>query len=333
MVAATGHGNFGHVVQFYGHEEELADRVAVYLREALDDGGVAIVIATQAHRRAFEARLTGAGADLDAAIDRGAYLVLDADEMVRALMTGDRLDGDAFEAVIGGLIRQAGQDGSSTGPVRAYGEMVALLWDEGLVSAAVQLEQMWDRLGERHPFSLFCGYPADAVIRDGHLDAFAEVCRLHREVLGPWPGDSAAARSAAARSAAARSAAALGATRTFAFYREAPAAARHFAVDALPRLGAADLADDAALVVTELAANAIVHAHSGFTVDLAARPGLLRISVRDASPAPAAPAAAALPAAPLHGLGAVDALASRWGVEPLGPAGKAVWVELRRPSR
>jgi hypothetical protein len=147
---------------------------------------------------------------------------------------------------------------------------------------------------------------------DGHLDAFAAVCRLHQEVLGSWPGDAAAHR----------------AVRAFAFSREAPAAARHFAVGALPGLGAAGLADDAALVVTELAANAIVHARSGFTVDLAARPGVLRISVRDAGPAPAE---AALPAAPLHGLGAVAALASRWGVEPLGPAGKAVWVELRRP--
>ncbi|HEV2934424.1 MAG TPA: MEDS domain-containing protein [Streptosporangiaceae bacterium] len=324
MVVATEHGNFGHVVQFYGHEEELADRVAAYLREALDGGGVAIVIATQAHRRAFEARLArltgvGAGADLDAAAGRGAYLALDADETLRALMIGDRLDGGAFEAEIGGLIRRAGQDGARTRPVSAYGEMVALLWDAGLVSAAVQLEQMWDGLLRRHPFSLFCGYPAESVIRDGHLDAFAEMCRLHHEVLGPWPRDSASARAAA-----------RGATRTFAFHREAPAAARHFAVGALPRLGVADLADDAALVVTELAANAIVHARSGFTVDLAAWPGVLRISVQDTSPAPAG---AALPAAPLHGLGAVDALASRWGVEPLGPAAKAVWVELRRPSR
>jgi hypothetical protein len=39
---------------------------------------------------------------------------------------------------------------------------------------------------------------------------------------------------------------------------------------------------------------------------------------------------AELAPAPLHGLGAVDALASRWGVESLGTAGKTVWVELRR---
>ena len=86
--------------------------------------------------------------------------------------------------MIGGLIRQAGTGGR---PVRAYGEMVALLWDDGLVNAAIQLEEMWNELGRRHSFSLFCGYPAGSVTRDGHLDAFAAVCRLHREVVGLAP--------------------------------------------------------------------------------------------------------------------------------------------------
>jgi len=37
-----------------------------------------------------------------------------------------------------------------------------------------------------------------------------------------------------------------------------------------------------------------------------------------------------LRAAPLHGLGAVDAMAIGWGVEPLGAARKTVWVDLLR---
>ena len=81
--------------------------------------------------------------------------------------------------------------------------------------------------------------------------------------------------------------------------------------------------------MTELAANAIVHAHSAFTILLSARGDLVRISVRDARPLRRRAGRGARPA-PLHGLGAVDALASRWGVEPLGKAGKTVWVELRR---
>jgi hypothetical protein len=90
--------------------------------------------------------------------------------------------------------------------------------------------------------------------------------------------------------------------------------------------GAGDLAGDVALVVTELAANAIVHARSAFTVILSVHDDLLRISVRDAAPLDGA----GLRAAPLHGLAVVDALASRWGVESLGNAGKTVWVDLLR---
>ena len=328
-MVGTEHLNVGHhAVQFYGRDAELAEQVVGYLLEAFGNGGVAVVIATPEHRREFEARLRkalGGDADLAAARDSGAYLALDARETVRALMPAGRLDSApagqldpaAFDRVIGGLIRQAGMGGQ---PVRAYGEVVALLWDDGLVNAAIQLEAMWNELGRAHSFSLFCGYPAGSVTRDGHLDAFAAVCRLHQEVVGLSPaGVSGSGGPADGHSA----------VRTFAFARDAPAAARHFTVSTLRDWGAGDIADDAALAVTELAANAIVHAHSAFTILLSVRGDLVRISVRDARPLPAAPGATLAPA-PLHGLGAVDALASRWGVESLGKAGKTVWVELRR---
>src|SRR5580704_17665809 len=320
VVARPEYLDGGHVVQFYGHEEELADRVAGYLLGALQHDGVAVIIATAAHRRAFERRLTRAGVDLAAAARAGTYRTLDAGDAVRALTTGGQLDRGAFDRVIGRLIADAGQGGR---PVRAYGEMVALLWDAGLVNDAVQLEEMWGSLGLTHSFSLFCSYPARSVTGDGHLEAFAEVCRLHGSVVGAWPVPAAPSATAT------RAFGTENATRAFALSGDAPAAARHFAVDAVRRLGAADLADDTALVVTELAANAIVHAQTGFTVDLSAGRDVLRITVRDASPLPPA-SVADLPALPLHGLGAVDALASRWGVERVGHSGKLVWVELRR---
>ena len=329
MVVRPEYLDGGHVVQFYGHEEELADRVAGYLLGALQHDGAAVVIATAAHRRAFEGRLTRAGVDLAAAVQAGTYRTLDAGDTVRALTTGGQLDRGAFDRVIGSLIADAGQ---GERPVRAYGEMVTLLWDAGLVNDAVQLEEMWGSLGLTHSFSLFCSYPARSVTGDGHLQAFAEVCRLHGSVVGGWPASAGpGVTRAPAGPGATRAPAppARDATRAFALSGDAPAAARHFAVDAVRRLGAADLADDTALVVTELAANAIVHAQTGFTVDLSAGPDVLRITVRDASPLPPA-SAADLPALPLHGLGAVDALASRWGVERLGHSGKLVWVELRR---
>ncbi len=321
MVGAENLNVGQHVVQFYGHDRELAERVPDYLRGVLDGGGAAIVIATPEHRSEFEDRLARAGADLAAMRADGRYLTLDARETLREILAGGHeaespvLDGAAFERVVGSLIRQAAASGR---PVRAYGELVALLWDDGLVNAAVQLEALWDELSHSQPFSLFCGYRADSMTRE--IDAFAEVCRLHQAVMEPGPKSP---------SAQAGEPGVLGSVRTFAFSREAPATARHFTVAALCEWGLADVADDAALVVTELAANAIVHAGSGFTVILSARGTVPRIAVRDGCPLPAEGQAALMPL-PLHGLGAVDALAARWGVESLGKAGKTVWVELCR---
>ena len=136
-----------------------------------------------------------------------------------------------------------------------------------------------EELAERvvpHSFSLFCGYPAASVTGDGHLDAFAAVCRLHREVVGLSPaGASGLGGPADGHSA----------VRTYPFSRDAPAVARHFTVGTLHDWGAGDIAGDAALVVTELAANAIVHAHSAFTIVLSAHGDLVRIAGTRREPA------------------------------------------------
>ena len=91
MVGAQNLNVGRHVVQFYGRDEELAERVTDYLLGALDSGGVAIVIATAEHRREFETRLGQAGVDLAAARDDGSYLALDAGQTLRELMAADGL--------------------------------------------------------------------------------------------------------------------------------------------------------------------------------------------------------------------------------------------------
>ena len=115
-MVGTEHLNGGHhLVQFYGHDDELVERVTGYLLEALEGGGVAIVIATPEHRREFEDRLSqalaGGAGDLAAARDGGTYVALDASEAVRELTADGRIDGAAFDRVIGGLIRRPARAG------------------------------------------------------------------------------------------------------------------------------------------------------------------------------------------------------------------------------
>jgi two-component sensor histidine kinase len=91
------------------------------------------------------------------------------------------------------------------------------------------------------------------------------------------------------------------------------------------------LAADIALVVTELATNAVLHAGSAFCVSLALSGGAIRISVSDTLPLGANGVDQHLAAVSGHGLGVVAAISTRWGVESV-PSGKAVWAELPLPG-
>lgn len=43
--------------------------------------------------------------------------------------------------------------------VAAFGEMVALLWADGKMDAAIKLEELWNDLAHTNSFSLLCAYP------------------------------------------------------------------------------------------------------------------------------------------------------------------------------
>lgn len=84
---------------------------------------------------------------------------------------------------------------------------------------------------------------------------------------------------------------------------------------------------DALLLVSELVANAALHA-GGCQYLALSRGDVLRVEVFDASPEPPRPRFGARPGAPgNHGLRIVDRLCERWGTEAHAP-GKVVWAEI-----
>lgn len=111
--------------------------------------------------------------------------------------------------------------------------------------------------------------------------------------------------------------------------RDSPGEARRKIVMALRRRGCGEvLVQDAALVVTELAANAVVHAGSSFSVSLTLRNSTLRIDVADGGPIAPGPACQEWAPSQGHGLGLIDALCTRWGTDATAD-GKVVWGELQ----
>ena len=292
----------GHAVHFYEHDAQLAENVGSLLARALEDEAVVIVIATEAHRQAFEAALAAAGIDVAQATETGTLVELDAASTLARFMHEGRIDAQGFDHVIGTLMREVARTGK---PICAYGEMVGLLWDAGDVLSAIDLEKRWNELGREVEFSLHCGYHSESASAPEHEEALAEVCRLHgtvvhkHEVTGQFPPQA-----------------------------QSPLATRRLVTDALRRWGHdGELVGDAQLVVTELATNAVVHARTAFSVHARDEGSRVRIAVSDSSHAEPSVGDPAQHDLSGRGLWLVSRLASRWGVE-VSEAGKTVWVEL-----
>ena len=168
-----------HLVEFYERDDLLADSVRTHLGPGLRGDETAIVVATEAHRQRFAAALSRSGVDVEAAEAAGRYLALDADETLSQFMVDDDPDPTRFWTVIGGLVDTATGSGRR---VRIYGEMVALLWAEGNVAAAIALEDLWNELSGARPFSLLCGYPTTAFDPVESTASFRVLCEQHSRV-------------------------------------------------------------------------------------------------------------------------------------------------------
>ena len=100
--------------------------------------------------------------------------------------------------------------------------------------------------------------------------------------------------------------------------------ARRFVDRALP---GTCWADEVTLLVSELASNAVRHAGTPFTVALQCDGEIVRVEVTDDDDGLPVPQRPPVDAVTGRGLLIVEALATRWGVEPRS-SGKTVWFEL-----
>lgn len=171
-----------HVVQFYEDDRFLIDAVSSFLTAGMLAGESGVVIATEVHRQALSARLEAEGVDVDGACFRGRLLFLDAEETLDAFMVGSMPDADLFQATVGGAIEKRLRASTGAG-LRAYGEMVDVLWKRGSIDAALRLEELWNALCDAHHFSLLCAYSMGNFYQQSDGQLLQAVCRRHSSVV------------------------------------------------------------------------------------------------------------------------------------------------------
>ena len=172
--------NTDHIVQVYQDTAFLIEAVAAYVVAGFQRGEAAIVITRPAHSVLLEKGLRSAGFSIETLLADGQLTLFDAAETLTGFMKDGMPVWSDFRNLLGGIIAELRLRYPG---VRAYGEMVDILWQEGQRDAAIKLEQFWNELIAMQTFSLFCSYRMDNTAPASYSGPLQRVCRVHSHLI------------------------------------------------------------------------------------------------------------------------------------------------------
>jgi hypothetical protein len=178
-------GHF-HAVRFYKDSNSLCRIVGSFLKEGFAESQPAVVIATAAHRRMIGNCLKADGLDVEGLKTGGQLVFYDAEVVLSQFMVDGMPNAARFKGAVGPLLDKACR-GKTDCVIRAYGEMVDVLWKKGQTAAATRLEMLWNKLARTEAFSLLCGYAMGNFYKDGAIE---DICSHHSHVLGDPPASA-----------------------------------------------------------------------------------------------------------------------------------------------
>lgn len=168
-----------HVVQIYDGESNLIDTLQNYVLDGIKKNECIILIATPEHIRKIEEGLLEHGIHLDTLKAIEQYITLDADNTLSKFMVDGLPDENLFKTTISAVFEKPLLNNYK---IRAFGEMVSLLWSRGNKKATVELEVLWNRFCSTTSFTLFCAYPKDVFKSDGH-EPISHICDHHSRII------------------------------------------------------------------------------------------------------------------------------------------------------
>jgi hypothetical protein len=168
-----------HVVQIYENDEVFLTTLENFTISGLEAKESVVIIGTQTHLREINQRLVKRGYDTEELMASHYYFPLEVAATLSKFMVKDWPDEQLFFECINSVIDRATQGGRK---VRAFGEMVAVLWAEGKNGATVRLENLWNQLHAKKNFSLYCAYPRSGFTQSPN-DSVNNICKTHSKII------------------------------------------------------------------------------------------------------------------------------------------------------
>jgi hypothetical protein len=167
----------GHSVFFYERPREVANAVFAHISPAIEAASRVVLVMTPEHRQQLDEQLNEHDLCPHALRACGILVHLEAQETLEKFYRGGAFDENRFQQTIGSVLPST--PGALT---HAYGEMVDLLCKRGKREDAIELEEMWNRLGRKHSFTLLCGYQMNIFDSAAPADFIHHACHVHTRV-------------------------------------------------------------------------------------------------------------------------------------------------------
>ena len=167
-----------HHLQLFDSSKSLVETVSAFLLDGFRRGEPLLLAVTPEHRELLTRKLEDGGVSIREAMMASRLVIVDAAQTLGKFMRQDVPSRIAFDEVVGTLVARLAEKGR----VCIYGEMVNVLAARGQFKAAYQLEVMWNALGTREPFRLFCGYASGHFGDPKAAALLGQICEAHSRV-------------------------------------------------------------------------------------------------------------------------------------------------------
>ncbi|MBA3756735.1 MAG: MEDS domain-containing protein [Nitrosomonas sp.] len=169
-----------HIVQICQNQTSQAEILTQYVKEGLANGEGVVIIARPALRKAVISKMDALGLDVHAFKSQGQIKFFDAEFLLAGFLIDGVLDEQTFQQFVASPILATQL---KFGKVRAFGEMVDVLWKNDLQDLAIELESLWDELCNKHELMFLCTYLLDSLDPNNYDNSLERICKCHTHSL------------------------------------------------------------------------------------------------------------------------------------------------------
>jgi len=168
-----------HVLQIYENNEVFINTLSGFVGDGINSGESTIVIATECHLESLENKLRAHGINVNSLIREDQYIPVNAEWALSQFMIDGWPDSKLFFSWVSEFLIKVR---TKNRKVRAFGEMVAVLWAQGNNGATVQLEHLWNQFCAHEDLTLFCAYPKSGFTEDAAV-SLEKICAAHSKLI------------------------------------------------------------------------------------------------------------------------------------------------------